>query len=111
MGDSLEPALRMVRSIAPLPLLALLATQVFSAPHPLPQGGDYLTIKISREDQGVKSSFDSAVSKAEQKLQVSGPPAPLIDFPGTLSTSQAAHPHVPPFLAFSKFPSLDQHKK
>ena len=25
-----------------------------------------------REDQGVKSSFDSAVSKAEQKLQVSG---------------------------------------
>ena len=78
-----------------------------------------------REDQGVKSSFDSAVSKAEQRLQVSGwanydgdcdddyddddevlivliwkmlflfstfqppgPPAPLIDFPGTLATSQ-----------------------
>ena len=29
-------------------------------------------VKIFREDQGVKSSFDSAVSKAEQRLQVSG---------------------------------------
>merc|ERR550517_585855 len=87
---SLEPALRMDRTVALLPLLALLTTQVFSAPHPMPQGGDYLTIKISREDQGVKSSFDSAVSKAEQRLQVSGPPAPLIDFPGTLATSQTS---------------------
>ena len=29
-------------------------------------------VKFFREDQGVKSSFDSAVSKAEQRLQVSG---------------------------------------
>merc|ERR1712066_876496 len=105
MGASLEPAFRMVRSIFFIALLALLSTQVLSAPHPLPQSGDYLTIKISREDQGIKSSFDSAVSKAQQRLQVSGPPAPLINFPGTLSTSQDAHPHVPPFLAFSKFPT------
>merc|ERR1712083_773639 len=103
MGASLEPALRMVQAIALFTLLSLMGTQVLSALHPMPQGGNYLTIKISREDQGVKSSFDSAVSKAEQRLQVSGPPAPLIDFPGTLSTSQAARPHVPPFLAFSKF--------
>ena len=33
---------------------------------------DYLTIKISREDQGVQSSFTSAVSKVEQSLHVSG---------------------------------------
>merc|ERR1711890_120261 len=39
----------------------------------------YLNIKINREDNGVKSGFDSEVSKAVQNLVVSGPPAPEID--------------------------------
>jgi len=68
-----------------------------------PQYDDKIvTIRINREDQGVKSGFDSAVSKQDQSLVVSGPPAPLIDFTGSATYQQPAFPHVPPFLAFNK---------
>merc|ERR1712126_291615 len=88
-----------------LPLLLCLVTLALLCQTTMarPQYDDKIvTIKISREDQGIKSGFDSAVSKQDQSLVVNGPPAPLIDFSGSATYQQPAFPHVPPFLAFNK---------
>merc|ERR1712198_531628 len=77
---------------------------LFPAVHlfPLPAGDSpFLAIKIDREQGGVKYGYDSAVSKQEQNLVVSGPPAEDIGFLGSATYQQPAFPHVPPFLAFN----------
>jgi len=92
-----NPLLTMIR--ASCLLLLCVATLSMARPQ---YDDKIVTIRINREDQGVKSGFDSAVSKQDQSLVVSGPPAPLIDFTGSATYQQPAFPHVPPFLAFNK---------
>merc|ERR1712083_31679 len=101
-SDEKQSSSNMHKHIQLLLVLGLFSCLSFALPV---VDNPYLNIKINREDNGVKSGFDSAVSKAVQNLIVSGPPAPEIDFRGEATYYQKAFPHTPPFLAFKGYQS------